>query len=96
MLNISLDDEAEKYLVDILAREKITSTELIKRLLWEHWSSLQSRKTVLERMGGYPEHLLESPSNLSDRDVRRKTIAEDINKSQETTQQVLIEESQTF
>ncbi len=94
MLNISLDEETEKYLVEILAREKITSTELIKHLLWEHWSSLQSRKTVLERMGGYPEYLLEGPSNLSDRDVRRKTIAQDINKSRATRQQVLIEESQ--
>ncbi|MDJ0674042.1 MAG: hypothetical protein QNJ36_01350 [Calothrix sp. MO_167.B42] len=91
MLSISLDDEAEKYLVEILAREGTTSNELIKRLLWEHWSSLQSRKTVLERMGGYPENLLEGPSNLSDRDFRRKTIAQDINKSRATAQQVFRE-----
>ncbi|MDJ0617222.1 MAG: hypothetical protein QNJ63_10830 [Calothrix sp. MO_192.B10] len=75
MLSISLDEEAEKYLVEILARKGTTSSELIKRLLGEYWSSLQSRKTVLERMGGYPEHLLEGPSNLSERDVRKKIIA---------------------
>lgn len=30
MLNINLDDETEKYLVEILAQEKTTSRELIK------------------------------------------------------------------
>ena len=76
MLNVNLDDKAEKYLVEILAQEKTTSSELIKRLLHEHWQSLQPRKTVLERMGGYPEHLLQGPSDLSDRDARYKYLAE--------------------
>ncbi len=40
MLNVNLDDETEKYLVEILAQEKTTSSELIKRLLREHWQSL--------------------------------------------------------
>jgi hypothetical protein len=87
MLNVNLDDEAEKYLVEILAQEKTTSNELIKRLLHEHWQSLQPRKTVLERMGGYPEHLLEGPSDLSDRDVRYKYLAEYFQKRYEQSQQ---------
>jgi hypothetical protein len=32
-------------------------------------------QTVLERMGGYPKFLLEGTGNLSDRDVRKKMIA---------------------
>lgn len=87
MLNVNLDDEAEKYLVEILAQEKIISSELIKRLLHEHWQSLQPRKTVLERMGGYPEHLLEGPSDLSDRDARYKYLAEYFQKRYEQSQQ---------
>ncbi len=87
MLNINLDDEAEKYLVEILAQEKITSNELIKRLLHEHWQNLQPRKTVLERMGGYPKHLLEGPSDLSDRDARYKYFAEYFQKRYEQSQQ---------
>ncbi|NEU76535.1 hypothetical protein PI95_029485 [Hassallia byssoidea VB512170] len=87
MLNVNLDDEAEKYLVEILAQEKITSNELIKRLLHEHWQSLQPRKTVLERMGGYPEHLLQGPSDLSDRDARYKYLAEYFQKRYEQSQQ---------
>ncbi|MGI8500730.1 MAG: hypothetical protein ACR2LR_06270 [Hassallia sp.] len=87
MLNVNLDDEAEKYLVEILAQEKTTSNELIKRLLHEHWQSLQPRKTVLDRMGGYPEHLLEGPSDLSDRDARYKYLAEYFQKRYEQSQQ---------
>ncbi|NET00817.1 MAG: hypothetical protein F6K62_02095 [Sphaerospermopsis sp. SIO1G2] len=33
-------------------------------------------KTVLERMGGYPEFLLEGSGHLSDRDVRKKAISD--------------------
>jgi hypothetical protein len=32
-------------------------------------------QTVLERMGGYPEFLLEGSGDLSDRDVRKRAIA---------------------
>jgi hypothetical protein len=35
-------------------------------------------QTVLERMGGYPQFLLEGSGNLSDRDVRKKAIADKI------------------
>ncbi len=35
-------------------------------------------QTVLERMGGYPKFLLEGTGNLSDRDVRKKAIADKI------------------
>ena len=35
-------------------------------------------KTVLERMGGYPKFLLEGSGDLSDRDVRKKAIADKI------------------
>ncbi|MBO3462382.1 hypothetical protein G7B40_027060 [Aetokthonos hydrillicola Thurmond2011] len=87
MLNISLDDEIEKYLVEILAHEKTTSNELIKRLLVEHWQSLQPRKTILERMGGYPENLLNGPSDLSDRDKRYKYLAEHFQRRYEESQQ---------
>jgi predicted CopG family antitoxin len=81
MLNISIDDESEKYLVEILQQEKTTVSELIKRLLRNHLNiSLNAQRpqqTVLERMGGMPEHLL-SDGDLSDRDRRREIIAERI------------------
>ncbi len=87
MLNINLDTEAEKYLVEILAQEKTNSSDLIKQLLHDRWHSLQPRQTVLERMGGYPEHLLKGHSDLSDRDVRKQTIANHIQQRYEQQQQ---------
>lgn len=88
MLNVNLDEETEKYLVEILAQEKTTSSELLKRLLREHWQTLQPRKTFLERRGGHPQYLLhDSPGNLSDRDARRKYIAEYVQKRHERRQQ---------
>jgi hypothetical protein len=54
--------------------------EMLKALqhqqeLENHDSQPDSRKTVLERMGGVPKHLL-SDGNLSDRDRRRALILE--------------------
>jgi|GEM_PF-704193 len=86
MLNINLDTEAEKYLVEILAQEKMNSSDLIKQLLYDRWHSFQPRQTVLERMGGYPEQLLEGTSDLSDRDVRKKIIDNHIQQRYEQQQ----------
>ena len=59
MLNITLDSESAEYLTEILIQENITSNELVKRLLHDRWLALQqTRPTILERMGGYPEVLL--------------------------------------
>ncbi|RAM51521.1 MAG: hypothetical protein C6Y22_10665 [Hapalosiphonaceae cyanobacterium JJU2] len=74
MLNVSLDEEAEKYLVEILSQEKTSSNELIKKLLRNHLQSFPAKKSVLERMGGVPQHLL-CVGNLSERDTRREIIA---------------------
>ncbi len=76
MLSIELDKETEAYLVEILGREKTTSDELIKRLVKERWLSWQPRQTIVERLGGHPEHLLEdAPPDLSERANRKKAIA---------------------
>ena len=76
MLNIELDQETEACLVEILAKEKITSDELIKRLVKERWLSLQPRQTIVQRRGGHPEHLLENaPPGLSERANRKQAIS---------------------
>jgi hypothetical protein len=75
MLNLNLDEEAERYLLAIVAAEKTSSSELIKQLLRSRWLALQTPKTFLERRGGSPQHLLNGDFNLSDRDVRKQTIA---------------------
>lgn len=77
MLSINLDDEAERYLVEILKEEKVTISELLKGLLRDRLNTHRPQKTVLERIGGMPEHLL-SVEGLSDRDNRQAIIAEHI------------------
>jgi hypothetical protein len=37
-----------------------------------NWSN--SYSTILERMGGYPEILLQGPADLSDREVRKAQV----------------------
>ena len=41
-------------------------------------NKIEERPTVLERLGGVPKTLIKGGGNLSDRDVRKKTIAEKI------------------
>jgi hypothetical protein len=74
MLNITLDAESAEYLTKILTQENITSDELVKRLLHDRWLALQPQPTILERMGGYPEVLLQGSVDLSDRDVRKVQV----------------------
>jgi hypothetical protein len=74
MLTITLDSTSTEYLTEILTQENITSDELVKQLLHDRWLALKSRPTILERMGGYPEVLLQGPTNLSDRDFRKQQI----------------------
>lgn len=63
MLSVRLDEETEARLAEILAYDKRNKSELIRRLITERWLSLQSGKTVVERLGGHPKHLLSSSAN---------------------------------
>jgi hypothetical protein len=78
MLNITLDSESAEYLNEILTQENLTSDELVKQLLHDRWLALQPQPTILERMGGYPEVLLQGPVDLSDRDFRKAEILNQI------------------
>ena len=79
MLNITLDSESTEYLTEILTQENITIDELVKKLLHDRWLTLQqTRPTILEWMGGYPEVLLQGSVDLSDRDVRKAQVLNQI------------------
>ena len=76
MLTVRLDEETEQQLADILAHEKTDKSELIRRLIHLRWLSLQAGRTVVERLGGHPKHLLQdAPQDLSERANRKKAIA---------------------
>ncbi|MEH2348204.1 MAG: hypothetical protein V7K55_09405 [Nostoc sp.] len=81
MLSVRLDEETERQLADILAHEQTEKSELIRRLIAERWLTLQADKTLVERRGGHPEHLLQdAPTDLSERSNRKKAIAQYLNK----------------
>lgn len=81
MLSVRLDEETERQLADILAHEQMEKSELIRRLIAERWLTLQAGKTLLERRGAHPEHLLQNaPTDLSERSNRKKAIAQYLNK----------------
>ena len=79
MLSVNLDDEAEGYLVEILSEEGVTASDLMKQLLRDRLSRYRSEQSILERMGGEPEHML-AVGGLSDRDNRKAIIAEHVQK----------------
>jgi metal-responsive CopG/Arc/MetJ family transcriptional regulator len=85
MSTVNLDEETERHLSEILTHEeKADRSELIKRLIRERWLSLQSQKTIVERRGGHPQHLLEdAPEDLSERSKRKQVIAELMSKKQQ-------------
>jgi len=76
-LNLHLNPETESYLAEILQQEKTTPDELIQMLIRQRWLRLQSNRTLVERRGGHPEHLLQDASpNLSERENRKQAIAD--------------------
>lgn len=82
MLTVRLDEETEQQLGDILAHEKDTNkSELIKCLIRERWLTLQVGRTLVERRGGHPQHLLQdAPPDLSERQNRKAAITEYLKK----------------
>ncbi|MEH2074162.1 MAG: hypothetical protein V7K57_07180 [Nostoc sp.] len=81
-LCVRLDEETERQLADILAHEQTQKSELIRRLIAERWLTLQAgKKTLVERRGGHPEHLMQDAAiDLSERSNRKKAIAQYLNK----------------
>jgi hypothetical protein len=87
MLNIELDPQTAAYLAEILQQENTTPDELIQGLIRQHWLGLPNRtlanRTLVERRGGHPEHLLQTaPPDLSEREARKQAIAQHLSQRQ--------------
>ena len=67
----------EKSRTQIITQENITSEELLKKLIYQHWQTLKPRQTLVQRRGRHPKYLLQDASpDLSLRENRKKTVAE--------------------
>jgi len=75
MLTVRLDKETDEHLNDILLRERITRSELVKRLINEHWRKVQPGQSVLDRRGGMPIFQISAAADLSDRERRKLAVA---------------------
>lgn len=83
MLNLQLDPESETYLAEILQQENLSPEELFKSLIYQRWLRLQLGRTVVERLGGHPEYLLQGAApDLSSRDRRKQAIADHLMRHQ--------------
>ncbi|MBC7997655.1 MAG: hypothetical protein IAF58_06920 [Leptolyngbya sp.] len=51
-------------------------SDVVRMLINEKFESLQAEKTLVERRGGHPQHLLNGAPNLSERSSRKSALSE--------------------
>ncbi len=54
------------------------TSDVVRALINEKFEALQADKTLVERRGGHPQHLLDGAPNLSERANRKAAIAEQL------------------
>jgi hypothetical protein len=78
-LTVKLADQEQTRLDVLMATMQAgTQSDAVRKLINEKFESLQADKTLLERRGGHPKHLLDGSANLSSRAARKAVVAEKI------------------
>lgn len=72
--------EQEQNRLDVIASvmKAGNQSDVVRALINEKFEALQADKTLAERRGGHPEHLLNGAADLSQRDNRKAVIAEKV------------------
>jgi len=84
MRTIQLDEETSRDLDKLSSQQQITPEDLIKQLIRDRLQQPSQPKTVMEKLQeaeqrrGRPRYFAEGRPDLSDRDVRKAIIAEQI------------------
>ncbi|WP_055077712.1 hypothetical protein [Pseudanabaena sp. 'Roaring Creek'] len=84
MRTIQLDEETSRDLDELSSQQQITPEELIKQLVRDRLQQPSKPKTVMQKLQeaeqqrGRPRYFAEGRPDLSDRDVRKAIIAEQI------------------
>ncbi|EAZ90350.1 hypothetical protein [Crocosphaera chwakensis] len=78
MNSLRLQTRINEKLSNLSSEQLNTVLEFIESIEILEAKKKAPQQTIIEKMGGYPEFLLEGSENLSDRDVRKKTIAKKI------------------
>jgi hypothetical protein len=70
--------EQEQNRLNVIAKvlKAGNQSEAVRALINEKFEALQTDKTLVERRGGHPQHLLDGAADLSDRPRRKSAIAD--------------------
>jgi hypothetical protein len=83
-IQLSLDEEMLRDLNQLSSQQQTTTEDLIKQLISDRLQQPSKPKTVMEKLQeaeqrrGRPRYFAEGRPDLSDRDVRKAIIAEQI------------------
>ncbi|MDJ0846293.1 hypothetical protein [Crocosphaera sp.] len=78
MNSLKLKTTINEKLSNLSPEQLNTVLEFIESIETLEANNKTPQKTVIEKMGGCPKFFLESSGNLSDRDTRKKIIADKI------------------
>ena len=80
MINLRLDNQTARFLLQLLEKNQNALAAPLVAMLRKRLDAepaMEKPRTVLERMGGMPKHLL-NVGGLLDRDERRRILSERI------------------
>jgi hypothetical protein len=78
-LTVKLPEQEQMRLEALIVAMQVgTQSDTVRALINEKFEALQVEKTLAERRGGHPQHLLQGEANLSDRDTRKAVFAEKV------------------
>ncbi len=70
--------EQERLDVIATAMNNANTSDVVRALINEKFEALQADKTLVERRGGHPQHLLDGAPSISERTNRKAVIAEQL------------------
>jgi hypothetical protein len=70
------DQEQHRLEIIAIALKAGNQSDVVRTLINEKFETLQADKTLVERRGGHPQHLLQGEMPLSERERRKSFIAE--------------------
>jgi hypothetical protein len=74
-LTVRLDAETEQCLADLQAETGQDRSALVRQLIRERWQQRQQPVSIHERLGGHPEHFLDTlEPGSSERSHRRALL----------------------
>jgi hypothetical protein len=76
-LTVRLDPETERCLCELQQQSGQDKSSLIRELIRERWEQRHPQPSIVSRMGGHPEHFLETlPHGSAERATRRQLLQE--------------------